>query len=152
MRYEQRPWLTTTPWSQAVDPTGHVWTVQPHWPSWQRRITCRCGHGPLVWAPSPTDMTYVLVPEVPDAMSALVATFGVPEVLAWRDEGAAWWRCAPPTAETVYRHLRDFHGTLTQGSPSARLGYPGGHAEALAYHWQLHQQQLVFPMPEPHTH
>lgn len=151
MRHEPRPWLAITPWSQVLAPDGSVWTVLPHWPMWQRRITSP-GRPVQVFAPSPVDTAVVLVPDVPDAMAALVASFGVPEVLGWRDEGAAWWRCPPAAPETVYRHLRDFHGTLTQGSPSARLTYPGGPPEALAYHWQLHQQQLVFPMPEPHTH
>lgn len=150
MQYERRLWLAVTPWSQVVGRDGYAWTVLPHWPAWQKRIT-RKGRDDQTFTPELADMASVLVPDKSDAMAALVASFGVPEVIAWRDEGSVWWVAPQPVASTVLAHLRDWHGTLKQGSPSARITHTD--VEALAYHWQLHQQQLVFPLPDdPHTH
>jgi len=149
--YERRPWLAVVPWTQIVGADGYVWTVLPHWPPYQKRVT-RPGCGVQLFTPGAMDETTVLVPDEADALATLAATFGMPEVLAWRPDERTWWTCPIPTASTVLAHLRDWHGTLDQGSPSARLTHHSD-AEALAYHWQLHQQQLVFPLPnDPHTH
>lgn len=151
VKYEQRPWLATVPWSQVLGVDGHVWTVLPHYPPHERRIS-RPGVWPIAFAPGLADMATVLVPDDADALASLAASFGLPEVLAWRDEGQTWWTCPQPVASTVLAHLRDWHGTLDQGSPHARLTHESA-AHALAYHWQLHQQQFVFPLPnDPHTH
>lgn len=151
MRRERRPWLATVPWSQVEGVDGYVWTVLPHWPPYERRIS-RHGVEPIAFTPGLADATTVLVPEDADALFNLATVFGVPEVLAWRDEGQTWWTCPPVVASTVLAHLRDWHGTLDRGSPSARLTHTSD-AAALAYHWQLHAQQLVFPLPnDPHTH
>lgn len=151
MRHEQRPWLAVVPWSQVLGVDGQVWTVLPHWPAWQKRIT-RQGRPVAVFTPRVMDTATVLVPDEPEAFAVLVAAFGVPEVLAWRPDERTWWTCPPAIPSTVLAHLRDWHGTLEQGSPSARLTHRST-AEALAYHWQLHQQQLVFPLPnDPHIH
>lgn len=152
MRYEQRPWLAITPWSQILGLDGYAWTVLPTWPPTCKQIV-RPGREVQTFAPGPTQTATVLVPDEPEALATLAATFGAPEILAWRPDERTWWACPPQTVATVDTHLRDWHGTLDQGSPSARLSYPGGTVEALAYHWQLHQQQLVFPLPnDPHTH
>lgn len=150
MRHEQRPWLAITPWSQVQGVDGHVWTVLPHWPAYLRRIA-RPGVAPLVFDPGYSIAT-VLVPEDADALATLAATFGAPEVLAWRFSENTWWSFLPAVETTVLAHLRDWHGTLDSGSSSARLTHRST-AEALAYHWQLHQQQLVHPLPHgPHYH
>ncbi len=153
MRYERRPWLATVPWSQVmIAAPWYVWTVLPHWPPYQKRIICReTGSIPFLFTPQPTDMVTVLEPDEPEALANLAAAFGMPELLAWHGPGDAWWTCPPAVAATVLAHLRDWHGTLDQGSPSARLTHHSD-AEALAYHWQLHQQQLVFPLPVGHAH
>lgn len=150
MIQQQRPWLAVVPWSQVVGRDGYAWTVLPHWPPYQKRIT-RKGREVQVFVPAVMDMATVLVPDERDALSALAATFGAPEVLAWRGDEREWWTCPPSVPATVLAHLRDMHGTLDQGSPSARLTH-ASLAEALAYHWQLHQQQLMFPIPCPHVH
>lgn len=151
MRYERRPWLTVTPWSQVLGLDGYAWTVLPHWPPYQRRIT-RKGREVQMFTPGLTDLATVLVPDEADALATLAATFGVPEVLAWRPDERTWWTCPAQTPATVGAHLRDWHGTLDLGSPSSRLSYRSP-AEALAHHAQLHQQQLVHPLPNgPHAH
>ena len=153
MRHEQRPWLATVPWSQVLGVDGHVWTVLPHYPPHERRIS-RPGVWPVTFAPGFTTTT-VLVPDDADAMAALAATFGLPELIAWKDDDASvWWTCPPAVESTVLAHLRDWHGTLDRGSSTARLTHESS-AHALAYHWQLHQQQLVHPDPlagRPHFH
>lgn len=152
MKYEQRPWLTTVPWSQVIGADGNVWTVLPHWPLWERRINRPAAPWPFTFTPACDALVTVLVPDESDALAALAAVFGMPEVLAIRPTDSTWWRVAPPVPATVLAHLRDWHGTLDQGSPHARLTHRSPE-EALAYHWQLHQQQLVFPLPpDPHTH
>ena len=85
-------------------------------------------------------------------MAALIASFGVPELIAWRNDSNNWWTVPELTDATVLAHLRDWHGTLDRGSPSARLTHRSN-AEALAYHFQLHQQEIVFPPTgDPHAH
>lgn len=151
MRYERRPWLATVPWSQIVGADGYAWTVLPHWPSWQRRIVRR-GREVAVFAPAVMDEVTVLVPDEQDALAVLAATFGAPEVIGWRASEGTWWTLPAATERSVLAHLRDWHGTLELGSPSARLTHRSN-AEALGFHWQLHQQQLVFPLPnDPHAH
>lgn len=150
MRYELRPWLAVAPWSQVIGLDGYAWTVLPHWPPHQKRITRR-GRDVQLFTPGVMDMANVLVPDEADALAALAATFGAPEVLGRWQAPDTWWTCPASAPATVLAHLRDMHGTLDQGSPSARLTH-NSLAEALAYHWQLHQQQLMFPIPSPHVH
>jgi len=153
MQYEQRPWLAVVPWSQVmIAPPWYVWTVLPSWPPYQKRIICReVAPTPFVFTPGPMDMVTVLVPDERDALAALAATFGGPlEVIARWTPPATWWDCPQQTAATVDTHLRDWHGTLDLGSPSYR--HSRDTTEALGYHWQLHQQQLVFPLPVGHVH
>lgn len=145
MRYERRPWLAVVPWTQVLGGDGCVWTVLPSWPAWQKRIT-RPGQPDQVFAPQIMDEITVLVPDEAYALAALAATFGRPELLAWKPSETVWWTCPQQVESTVLAHLRDWHGTLDLGSPSARLTHRSL-AEALGYHWQLHQQQLVHPDP-----
>jgi hypothetical protein len=152
VKHERRPWLAVVPWSQVLGLDGYAWTVLPHWPPYQKRIVRR-GRDVTLFTPAVMDETTVLVPDEADALATLAATFGRPEVIAWRPDERTWWTVVQPVDSTVYAHLRDWHGTLESGSPSYRGTFPGGTPEALAYHWQLHQQQLVFPLPnDPHTH
>jgi hypothetical protein len=151
MRHEPRPWLAITPWSQIMGADGQPWTVMPHWPAHQKRITRR-GAAEYVFTPRPMDMATVLVPDDADALATLAAAFGgPPEVTARWTAPASWWECPQQTEPTVLAHLRDWHATLEPGSPSARLTH-SNNLEALGYHWQLHQQQLVFPLPVGHVH
>lgn len=153
MRQERVPWLTVVPWSQVVGLDGYAWTVLPHWPPYQKRIVRR-GREVQLFSPGPLDMATVLVPDEADALATLAATFGRPELIAWRPTESVWWTCPAQTLATVLAHLRDWHGTLERGSPTARITHHSPEA-ALAYHWQLHQQQLVHPDPlagQPHYH
>ena len=149
MKYVQRPWLTLVPWTQFLGLDGYAWTVLPSWPPYEKRII-RPGRAEQIFRPTPADMATVIEPDEPEALATLAATFGRPDILAFRPSAAEWWRCPEQVAATVLAHLRDFHGTLDLGSPSYR--HTRDDAEALAYHWQLHQQQLMFPLPVPHTH
>jgi hypothetical protein len=146
MRYEPRPWLAITPWSQIVGADGQPWTVLPHHTAYQKRIT-RKGAAEYLFTPRAMEMATVLVPDDADAYAALVASFGVPEVLAVWEAPASWWTCPQVELSTVDAHLRDWHGTLELGTTSHLTR---SQTEALAYHWQVHQQQLVMPLPRGH--
>lgn len=147
---ESRPWLAVTPWSQILGADGQPWTVLPSWPPYVKRIA-RPGGPMLQFSPRPMDMATVLVPDELEALAALAATFGEPEILGRWSAPATWWECPQQTEQSVLAHLRDWHGTLDQGSPHARLTHRNN-LEALGFHWQLHQQQLVFPLPVGHAH
>jgi hypothetical protein len=149
MRYETRPWLAVTPWSQVRTPDTLIWTVLPWWPPYQKRITRPGQPWPYLFTPAVMDTVTVLVPDEADAIAALTQTFGVPELLAWKSSDVAPWTCPPITLASVLAHLRDWHRTLDTGTTS-HLTH--GTTEALAYHWQVHQQQLVHPLPIPHLH
>lgn len=146
MRYERHLWSTVTPWSQILGADGLPWTVTPHWPPPQKRIT-RQGGPVLMFTPRPADVATVLVPDDDDAFAAIAATFGVPEVLAWQNPPDQRWYVPAAMLDTVNAHLRDWHGTMDLGTTHHRTGSP---TEALHYHWQCHQQQLVLPLPRGH--
>ena len=107
----------------------------------------RKGAATFVFTPRPTDMTTVLVPDEREAFAALVASFGMPEVLATWEAPATSWTVPQLTEATALAHLRDWHGTMERGTTSHLVGST---AEALRYHWQVHQQQLVMPLPRGH--
>lgn len=148
MMYEQRPWLAVTPWSQVVGRDGYAWTVLPHHTPAEKRIT-RKGREVQMFTPGVLDIATVLVPDEADAWAALVDSFGVPEVLGRWQAPDTWWTCPEPQLDTVLAHLRDWHGTMERGTTSHLVSST---TEGLAYHWQVHQQQLVMPLPTPHVH
>lgn len=121
----------------------------PMWPAHVKKITRAGEPWPVVFLPAPGESVIVLEPTDAEAFATLAATFGVPEVLAWRAEHAPHWTCPVQTPATVLAHLRDAHRTLDLGTNHIRTGVG---AEALNVHWQLHQQALVHPLPAPHVH
>lgn len=147
MRYERRPWLSVVPWCQ-VRADGGPLTVLPSWPPYVKRVTWP--GGPVAtFTPGPMDMASVLIPDEADAYAALIASFGMPELLATREAPDLSWSLPGQTPATVGAHLRDWHGTLDLGTTYQRTR---SDLDALALHWQLHQQQLVHPIPTPHLH
>ena len=148
MMHQRQPWSAVVPWSQILGADGQPWTVMPNWPPYQKRIM-RQGGPVLVFTPRPTDTATVLVPEDSEALAILAATFGPLELLGeWRAP-AAGWTCPMLNPDTVDAHLRDWHKTLETGPT---FHHTRSSAEALAYHWQVHQQQLVMPTPGFHVH
>jgi hypothetical protein len=125
------------------------WTVLPMWPAFLKKITRAGEPHPRVIKPAPADVVIVCEPTDVEAFATLAATFGAPEVLAWREEHAPHWQCPRQTPATILAHLRDAHRTLDLGTNHIRTGVG---AEALNVHWQLHQQALVHPLPAPHVH
>lgn len=148
MRVESRPWLSVVPWCQVA--TGdRTATVLPHWPPYQKRVLLAPGTAPFIFTPAPMAMTTVLIPDEADAYAALIDSFGMPELLATREAPDLSWSCPAQVPATVGAHLRDWHGTLDLGTTYQRTR---SDLDALALHWQLHQQQLVHPIPTPHLH
>jgi len=111
------------------------------------------GMTPVVFTPKPMAMVQVCEPDDTEALANLAAVFGQPQVLAtWCDDLADWWRCphpSPASRTDVNAHLRDFHRTLDSGATSHLTRNVN---ESLNYHWQLHQQVLVHPLPIKHFH
>lgn len=149
MNYVTRPWLAVVPWSQVLLSSGAIATVLPHWPPHQRRMMLP-GRAPVVFEPAPMAMVTVCEPDDVEALAAIAAVFGKPDVLAELDgKTGQWWRCPPAVAATVDAHLRDWHRNLDPGATSHLTRNVN---DALQYHWQLHQQVLVHPLPSLHFH
>ena len=149
MDYISRPWLAVVPWTQVRLSHGAIATVLPHWPLYQRRIMLP-GRPPVVFEPAPMAMVDVCEPTDAECLATLALAFGQPEVLAKLDGlSGDWYRAPEMVASTVNRHLRDFHRTLDLGTTYHATRSV---SESLAYHWQLHQQVLVHPLPIKHLH
>lgn len=150
MIYVSRPWLAVPPWTQVRLSHGAIATVLPHWPLYQRRIMLP-GRAPVVFTPEPMAFVDVCEPSDEEALATLAAVFGPLELVREQvTEGAdPWWRCPEVEPATALAHLRDVHRTLDTGTTSHLVGSVG---EALRYHWQVHHQQLVHPLPIKHFH
>lgn len=149
MEYVTRPWLAVVPWTQVRLSSGAIATVLPHWPLYQRRIMLP-GRAPVVFVPEPMAMVEVCEPDEAEALANLALVFGQPEHLAALDGLTAdWWRCPEVDAGTVNRHLRDFHRNLDTGTTSHLTRNVN---DSLNYHWQVHHQVLVHPLPVRHFH
>lgn len=148
MMRELHPWPDIPPWSQILGADGQPWTVVPNWPPYQKRIT-RQGGPTLTFVPRPADLATVLVPEDGEALAILASAFGPLELLGEWHAPANSWTCPMVDPDTVDAHLRDWHHTLESGTT---FHITRSTTEALAYHWQVHQQQLVRPLPGFHVH
>lgn len=108
------------------------------------------GMPPVVFTPAPMAFVEVCEPDDVEALTTLALVFGQPEHLGRLDGlTGEWWRCPEPTAATVDRHLRDMHRTQDRGTTSHLTGSVN---ESLTYHYQIHRQVLVHPLPVPHFH
>lgn len=147
MNYVSRPWLAVVPWTQVRLSHGAIATVLPHWPLYQRRIMLP-GRAPVVFEPAPAAFVDVCEPSDEEALAVLAATFGPLELIAEQVAGE-WWRCPPINAENVLGHLRDIHRTHERGTTSY---LPRSVGDAWRYHYLVHQQVLVHPLPIKHFH
>jgi len=108
------------------------------------------GWPPVVFTPGPMAMADVCEPDEAEALANLAAVFGRLDLLAEWDAGHGdWWRCPPVEPATVGAHLRDMHRTHDTGTNAHSSRSV---VEDSAYHWQLHQQVLVHPLPVKHFH
>lgn len=149
MNYVSRPWLAVTPWTQVRLGPGVIATVLPHWPLHERRFTLP-GRAPVVFTPAPMAFVEVCEPTEPEALATLALAFGQPEHLGRLDGLTAdWWRCPEVTERNIDAHLRDWHRTHDLGTTSHRTRNVN---ESLRYHWQVHHQLLVHPLPVAHFH
>jgi hypothetical protein len=146
--YVSRPWLAVVPWTQVRLSSGAIATVLPHWPLYQRRLMLP-GRAPVVFTPEPMAFAEVCEPDDQEALATLAAAFGPLEVVAEYGATADWWRCPAVDERSVYAHLRDVHRTLDRGTTSHLTSSVN---DALRYHWQVHHQLLVHPLPLKHFH